>query len=157
MNDRVTLAPVLRYLAKSTGQDFSGRDFPSRLRIQKTVFLLRAMKTPNVPPYPFSSYFYGPYSPSLAREYYSDRFQQEIRTAAATAPRVELAGLENAIRRGNDFLEAAATMLAYVEQNQGAGKASALTHLRSTKPRLAATAEEAWKWLVQNGLAHVRT
>ncbi|MBC7112712.1 MAG: hypothetical protein H5T34_01600 [Candidatus Methanomethyliales bacterium] len=123
------------------------RGFLSRLKLQKLVFLARYFGLDMG--YSFSLYIHGPYSPDLARDYYS---------LAAAPPaegpvnlpgafrREEFLSFVSAPGRDEEWLEAAATAadLAEVWSLEGEGSVRELTeHLKKMKPHVARHAEGA--------------
>src|SRR2546426_9906991 len=100
------LAQVLKRLKESTGKGFDPTNFPKRLRIQKSIYLLKALGYEPVAHYSFGSYVRGPYSPELARDYYSLSDHAVDRATPATIPDRYLIPVTQAVVRGNEFLEA---------------------------------------------------
>ncbi|MFA5896551.1 MAG: hypothetical protein WC985_06570 [Thermoplasmata archaeon] len=147
-----TLAAILSTLAKWSEQSFEPSDFDKRLRIQKSIYLLKAQGYGPASKYSFGSYLRGPYSPDLARDYYKLQPGAVAQAPQAEMPRKALSLLVDALKRGNDFLETAATIRLYSERNRGSKKAEILEHVRYQKPALDPRLEEAWEFLEKYGL-----
>lgn len=146
------LAAVLSQLAKSTGVSFDPSDFTRRLRIQKSIYLLKALRYGPVSKYSFGSYVRGPYSRQLANDYYAIPPNAVSKTAPADVPTGYLGPVVYAVGKGNDFLEAAATLHIYSIRNRTQKKPEVLAYVKGLKPDLARYLEEAWGFLIQNGL-----
>ena len=146
-----TLGAILDLLARHTGEKFDAATFESRLRIQKTIYLLQALGTPEVSSYSFSRYFHGPYCPDLAKDYYAlNEGRAHARTDAVTLPQAAL-NIVSAVRKGNAFLEAASTL--HMVRKTGATKDQAFEIVKGMKPHLGDhTLTEAWEYLVANHL-----
>lgn len=153
------LAVLLDWLGSTYRRDFSGASFDSRLRIQKAVYFLKQFGYPTAKSYSFGDYFYGPYSPILARDYYAIRTAGAKPTGGSPRPVPEEAQafLKEAIGGGNDLLEAAATVHAFFARNQGATIGMAKSHLDQIKPRLSKHASEAFALLRQFALTRAAT
>ncbi len=140
---------MLAYLRDLTGSDFRGKSFDSRLRIQKAVYFLKQFKHPWTSDYSFGDYFHGPYSLSLAGDYY--RLMTEALPATpymrVDLPKHAASCIGEAVKRGNDFLEAAATIHIFLARNPGASREKAVRHLNWIKPQLAPYASEALLFL----------
>lgn len=148
-----TLGSFLKSLQRASECSFDAATFASRLRIQKTVYLIQAMTGDRLVAFRFSDYFYGPYSPDLARAYYAPDFRRGYaRAGAVDLPPPAKESLVRAIRRGNDFVEIAATLHSYVTKNRTVRKAEAFNYVRVAKPMKADQLEDAWEWLKKNGL-----
>ena len=149
------LAAVLIELEATTGQRFNAETFDNRLRIQKSVYLLGALGHPIGEAYPFNDYFHGPYSPPLAQDYYelqaagAFRPGAYSRTGAVPAPMLRAVG--EAVCKGNDFLEALATLHSLASSNPGKSPNDLFSHASLLKPQLRGRFEEAWTFLTENG------
>lgn len=64
------LGSLVRHLGISPKKLVSPSSFMERLRVQKAAFLLRHMGVAPFTEYDFSLYVHGPYSPTLATDYY---------------------------------------------------------------------------------------
>lgn len=139
------LASVLAYLSDVTRSDFSGRTFESRLRIQKAVYFLRELGHPWVQEYSFGEYFHGPYSRTLADDYYALMRKGLPKRAPASIglTRAAEALVRESITRGNRFLETLSTLHFFLRGNPGAPRAAAVRHLRWIKPQLSRYVDEA--------------
>jgi len=153
------LAGLLRWLEDTTGEDFSGRTFDSRLRIQKAIYFLRALRNPIAMKYTFGDYFYGPYSPSLAHDYYELMGIRAPLSKSRPIPAGPTAAplLKEATGRGNDFLEACATIHAYLARNPPSTASEAKDYIRVTKPLLKGLADEAVAFLRKHKLLGAST
>jgi len=147
-----SLAAVLSQLAKSTTKSFAPSDFTKRLRIQKAIYLLKALGYGPASKYAFGSYVRGPYSPQLANDYYALPWEVVLKTNPARIPSEFLSPVADAVRRGNDFLEAAATIHIFWIRNPGQKKSELLENVCYVKPELARHLEEAWAFLIKNRL-----
>uniref|UniRef100_A0A7C4VV97 DUF4065 domain-containing protein n=1 Tax=Fervidobacterium pennivorans TaxID=93466 RepID=A0A7C4VV97_FERPE len=66
---RLKLAKIVNNLRKNLGLKLDLKEFENRLRLQKYVFLLKKFGVDLG--YSYNMYFYGPYSPDLAKDYYN--------------------------------------------------------------------------------------
>jgi uncharacterized protein YwgA len=147
------LAALLRDVESATGVPLNARTFGGRLRIQKTVYLLKALGDPVAAGYSFGEYFYGPYSPVLAKDYYA--LPEKKPTGARSHIDMDEArhrSLGEAIKVGNDFLEAAATLHSVAARHPRLLPREILGHVRSLKPRLEDELQGAWEFLRKNRL-----
>lgn len=145
------LSYILSKLERETGLNFAGSDFNSRLRIQKSVYLLKVLDVPPFTGYDFGYYIRGPYSPSLAKDYYSIVGKFEILTDANIPFDKERIVIE-AANRGNRFLEAVATLHFAWTINGRPDRETVLKIVKELKPSLNDKLPEAWQFLVENGL-----
>jgi uncharacterized protein YwgA len=156
------IARILEDLAGLSGKALDAETFDSRLRIQKSVYLLKALGSATAKKYSFSDYFHGPYAPNLAKEYYALKEAGKLRGASPRA-RVhnpldgKLAIVAEAVRRGNPFLEAATTLHSIASLNPDASMAEVHRTFSSVKPRLVSRFEEALGFLKANQLIADRT
>ncbi len=149
------LGTILAALKGATSRDFSGRSFQSRLRIQKAVYFLRAFGYGPAKEYSFGDYFHGPYSPKLANQYYDLRSLDPAGVAVGLMPTVPTAAIEflrEATKAGNDMLEAAATMHAFLTRNRDASGDDAIAYLGKVKGWLVGRGREALSLLEKHGL-----
>lgn len=146
------LAATLSQLSKSTGQSFDPSDFSKRLRIQKSIYLLKALGYGPVSKYLFGSYLRGPYSPQLAADYFALAPGTVQKTVPARIPPNYLSPVVDAVTRGNDFLEAAATLRLYRQRNRNSDKAVIFGLVAYQKPHLEHHLEGAWAFLEKCGL-----
>jgi len=156
------LAGILAALQKRTGESFDAASFDTRLRIQKSIYLLKAFRFAPATSYSFSDYFHGPYSPNLAKDYYgllADRSSRQTPHAAAPIriPETILHAIDDAVRRGNDFLEASATIHSLATRYHGLPVGQIRALFEPMKPRIAGNFEEAWHFLRENGLVAAHT
>lgn len=145
------LAASLRTLQMRTGEDFTGRSFASRLRIQKCIYMLASLEYEPASAYRFSNYLRGPYAPGLARDYY-ELAQREPQVAEAVIPERILAVVADASREGILFLEAVTTLHSIWQYNKGASKEMVISYVRRLKPHVSRLTEEAWEFLLDAGL-----
>lgn len=156
--DSEALAPVLRRLEIETGEDFTARSFSSRLRIQKSIYLLQAQGfSPSDRKYGFNNYIRGPYSPSLARDYYEIRETTDTSEgieaeSADDIPEPHLTHVVDAVNKGNDFLEAAATLHSVAKRNETTNEDLLVTFVENLKPELGTVLPEAHRFLEDRGL-----
>jgi uncharacterized protein YwgA len=71
---RRKLASFVHHLGEEVDWRFDLNDFYDRIRMQKYVKLAEAFGFDH--PYEYGLYIHGPYSPSLANDYYSDPFKR---------------------------------------------------------------------------------
>jgi len=145
------LAAILSQLARSTGQSYNPSDFASRLRIQKSIYLLKALGYNPVSRYSFGAYVRGPYSPDLARDYYALPSGIVENTAPVAIPSRYLGPVVDAVKRGNDFLEAVATLHLYCDRNRNSKRTDILDYVRYLKPELGDRLAEALAFLEKKG------
>ena len=148
----MSLSSVLSRLERETGLSFEPTDFPARLRIQKAVYLLNCLGDPNTKNYNFNLYVRGPYSPDLARAYYNITIDTVSKVPAAFIQDHRLRPVCEAVKRGNNFLEAASTLHLIARKNPGKPKDSIVNHVRWLKPELGRQLGEAWEFLEHEGL-----
>lgn len=157
-----TLTDLLSQLERTTGKSYAPRTFRERLRIQKSVYLMRALGDRASSRYQYSQYFYGPYSPGLAKDYYALRPGSIDGSGVRAVPPNTVHGrrlaiVADAVRRGNDFLEAVVTVHSMACRNPDASKAVIQDLFGSVKEELAEKFEEAWTYLRAYGLIEMRT
>lgn len=156
-----TLDALLGELQQSTGKSFRPKTFADRLRIQKTVYLLKALRLPAASAYAFNDYFHGPYSRALAREYYELRAAKDTaRPARSDRGRIPPAMLQvvgEGVSRGNRLLETAATLHSLATRNPQHSREALFQHAGQIKPGLRDAFEEAWAFLTMHGLVAART
>jgi hypothetical protein len=154
VGDHRKLAGILECLTECSGKRFDASDFWSRFRIQKSIYLLKAMGYPGISGYRFNLYLRGPYSPDLAKDYYA--LEKEGKSAnpripPAHIPPDKLAVLKEALDNGEYFLEALVTLLSIVK-SEGRDKAKAIEIAARLKPNRASYFESAWQFLTDKGL-----
>ncbi len=145
------LSYMLTELERETHLNFSALDFNSRLRAQKSVYLLKALGVSPFTEYDFGYYIRGPYSPALARDYYALTLKPLRGTRPNISDRNERIVIE-AANRGNNFLEAVATLHFARLINKGMSEYEVLKTVRELKPGLSSKLPEAWEFLEENGL-----
>lgn len=146
------LQAVLNILTTSLRTPLGAATFRSRFQTQKLVYLLQAFGYAPVRSYRFGTYLRGPYCTELTKEYYALR---EAPVTPASVPPPEprvLDALRQALREGDDFLEAATTMHR-LHSIEGRGAPDLPARLREIKPLISdATARRALAYLQQHGL-----
>ncbi len=152
MRQNTELDGILHRLGITSGEKFEPDVFSRRLRIQKAVYLLKAVGYTSASKYVYGSYLRGPYSPDLAREYYAIQPGGIAKARPADIPREYLDPVNYAIRRGNEFLEAAATLHLYASLNPRASRADLFSQVSWVKPDLKRYLEEAWEFLGKHDL-----
>ena len=100
------LKDLIAYFEETLDWEFDVDEFDDRLKLQKLVYFARECGLDA--PYNYNIYRYGPYSPSLAEDYYEIASRGNRRVGAAgldTSKFEEIVG-----NRGNRWLEIAATI-----------------------------------------------
>lgn len=146
-----TILDLLDKITSETGHSFGTNDFETRLRTQKTVYLLKALGHPAAQTFHYGFHLRGPYAPELAQVAFGRRPAPEAETAESwEAQHPEMMRLVlDAVDRGNDFLEAAAT-IHRLELTRKANDDELLEHMKRIKPRLPEGAtRDALEWLRQ--------
>ncbi len=146
------LAGVLSCLEKETGRSFEPVDFPRRLRIQKSVYLLKQLGYRPVSSYPFNLYVSGPYAPALARDYYDLMEKNLERVRPARIPGRHLEIVKDAVGRGLPFLETVCTLHVIAHANPERDREDVFLHFERVKPSLRTKMEGAWEFLEDNRL-----
>ncbi len=147
---RRVLEGILRTLTSSTGRTYDTRTFDSRLRIQKSIYLLGALDYGPAKRYSFSYYLRGPYSPDLARDYYSIQFP--ISGRGMFIPPSLLKPVTVAVERGNRFLEAVCTIHLVAKYNPGVPASEVQDLVTHVKPETSSELREAWRYLREEHL-----
>lgn len=150
------LAGSLRTLHIRTGEDYTGKSFVSRLRIQKCIYLLANLQYKPARAYRFSDYLRGPYAPSLSRDYY-ELAASEPHVDEAEIPERILAAVASATKEGILFLEAVTTLHSIWRYNKGASKEMVFSYVRRLKPHVSKLVEGAWEFLLDVGLVPTDT
>lgn len=140
------LKNLMREIENATHLNFTGDDFNSRLRIQKTVYLLKVLGVKPYSDYDFGHYVRGPYSPDLARDYYSDS-DDHLDGSCPIIPRDKMDIVILAANKGNNFLEAVATLHIAWTTNPGITGPETIDMVRELKPALTNKLPEAWQFL----------
>ena len=146
MSDISILAGILAELSKTTSKRFDAGSFQSRLRIQKSIYLLSVLGVPEVKGYAFSHYVRGPYSPSLAKDYYA------LETTPVSPKKVMLSSrqlriIKECVEKGDAFLEAVSTLHSIAMSNKNHSEEEIINHVRDLKPHLNFCLKEAWQFL----------
>lgn len=156
------LTGILKRMADATGLHYYRTDFEGRLRIQKTIYLLKAFGYTGAGPYHFNLYVRGPYSPGLARAYYNLSTEDVERRPPSTIPDRFLKPTVEAVSRGLPFLEILSTLHFFADRRGTRSKEDLFSQVRWAKrawgkTRLNRHLEEAWAFLDENGLLPGRT
>ena len=146
-----TLAGILAEVSRETSKSFDAGSFNSRLRIQKTVYLLGIMGVPEAREYRFSYYVRGPYSPSLAKAYYA------LDAGSVVPSKVRISEycmnvVRECVGRGDAFLEAVSTLHSIASIRRSEDKKLIIDMARSMKPQLSHKYDDAWQYLLETGL-----
>jgi len=72
----MSVAWLLEILGLSRDELKKEENFLKRFRVQKAAYLLKYLGVRPFTSYDFSLYIHGPYSPDLAREYYSEKGEE---------------------------------------------------------------------------------
>lgn len=156
------LEEFLSELEERTGKEMGARNFDSRLRIQKAVYLLQEMgRTVNSRTFEFNNYYNGPYSPALAREYYGDDDEPDLNLRhgeETDLPDGIVSTIEEAVNRGTEFLEAVATLDKVARRNRTSNRDVAIRTTKRLKPDLSeGLLKEAWAFLEEKGIQESTT
>jgi uncharacterized protein YwgA len=146
LGDLRTLAGLLEELSKATSKQFTANSFESRLRIQKTIYLLKALGVPEAMEYSYGNYVRGPYSPDLAKDYYS-LMQLRVTSRRVSIPAGKMEFIKRCVARGNEFLEAVSTLRSISRANPSSTENEIMNHARNLKPHLDPHFSEAWRLL----------
>lgn len=139
-------------MERATGRRFDPRTFAGRLRIQKAVYLLKALGHPVARHYCYNMYLRGPYSPQLTQDYYR-LVETDVRPEDVGIDPRMLSVVNDAVRAGDSFLEAAATVHSIYKTNAPVGdREDILRMARSLKPQLSHRYGDAWDFLERTGL-----
>lgn len=121
---RDRLAALLATFEEALDWEFDPEEFDDRLRIQKYVFLADAFGVDH--DYGYGIHLYGPYSPTLADDYYAPDFEAR---REGTSPMDEFDTSEfRALVAGRDtkWLEAAGTIKSLHERHADIGQTGVL-------------------------------
>ena len=159
MMDLSELVGILTQFSKGTGKKFGAENFYSRLRTQKSIYLLQAVGNPLVKGYRFSLYHYGPYSPSLAKDYYKI-MEKRIAPTPVSIGLKDMSFIKGCNQEGVNLLEAVATLHLVYDSNriraadgsEGLSKGEAMERALDLKPKLSNFYERAWDVLDSAGL-----
>ncbi len=146
------LKKLMRAIERETHLNFTGDDFNSRLRIQKTVYLLKVLGVRPYSEYDFGYYVRGPYSPDLAKDYYSEA--DDTNDPCPIIPEYEMGIVIDAANKGNNFLEAVATLHIAWVTNPGISGTDTIKMVRELKPALSSKLPEAWRFLQSHRMVH---
>jgi uncharacterized protein YwgA len=122
---------LVKFLGTSPAELTKLSAFETRLKLQKAVFLLSHLKAAPFTGYGFGMYVSGPYSPSLASEYY------HLDGVRATPVKLD-SGVKRVLRwfssRDRKWLEVASSVLSIKERNKNVGKEDIYSVLTMSKP-----------------------
>ena len=127
----MSIAWLVEFLKLSREELLREEDSRGRLRVQKAAYLLRYLGVHPFTKYDFSLYIHGPYSPELAREYYSEKSDE------TTMPEIDrdiLELLEWFMSHDDRWLEIATSILMIREQYTKIKDREVLSILRLSKP-----------------------
>ena len=119
------LSGLIELLEDKIGYDFDVDSFESRLELQKYVYLVRYFSDDLK--YSFNLYAHGPYSPSLAGEYYS------INRDEVEMPKIREQFFELINDKDAKWLELASTILLYRKQNRSKSDVVIIRKVKSRK------------------------
>jgi uncharacterized protein YwgA len=122
---------LVKFLGTSPKKLAATSAIEDRLRLQKAAFLLNHFGVSPFTNYSFSMYLKGPYSPSLARDYYN---LGKTRAARFTLDADHMKTLTWFSSRDTRWLEVASSILSIKERNKGVGKEDVYSVLRLSKP-----------------------
>jgi uncharacterized protein YwgA len=159
---RQELARTLESLSRLAQASLSPDSFSQRLRIQKSVYLMKALGDQACIGYSYSLYFHGPYSPDLARDYYDlprdpASAGEDILQSESPERRQRMEVVSSAIQKGNGFLEAVTTIHSIASRNQDASEHEIESMFADMKPDLADLFGEAFAYLLTHNLVAART
>ena len=127
LSNRERLASFLKALDEASILTFNKNYFNHRLKLQKYVYIARNFGFRA--PYSYSLYLHGPYSPSLADDYYAiDNFQNK-RPLQLDERFIKL--VKN---RSEEWLELAATIIMIKKNYGNMGRHKLITLVQTTKP-----------------------
>ena len=143
---------MLQTLAQGTGKRLDPATFVGRLRIQKSVFLLKAQSHTLSSSYRFNLYVRGPYSRDLARDYY-EIIELDPEPRPVVVPDEMLSVVREAMDGGDAFLEAVASVLSIHETNSPEADREMVIRIACRlKPQLSHHYDSAWTFLERKGL-----
>ena len=122
---------LVKFLGTSPKKLTAVSAIEDRLRLQKAAFLLNHLKVSPFTEYTFSMYLKGPYSPSLARDYYN---LGKTRAAHFTLDPNHMKTLTWFSKREAKWLEVASSILSIKERNKGVGNEDVYSVLTMSKP-----------------------
>lgn len=154
MGNQERLWGILKRLSAETRRRFDAGEFNARFRIQKSVYLLQAMKYPDASGYRYNMYLRGPYSPDLAKDYYAiDSWPRPRQDAInpAEIPTTVLQTIKDAFDQPEYFVETVVTLL-FIMKTKGTNKSNTFDIARRLKPHMEPCFEGAWAFLSNKGL-----
>jgi hypothetical protein len=105
------------------------RSFSARFRLQKATYLLKQLGVRPFSEYSFNLYIHGPYSPTLAEQYYSARPGGPARLSPEVVNK-----LDWFVDHSDNWIELASAILSLRESNPGIADGDLLPTLRMSKP-----------------------
>jgi uncharacterized protein YwgA len=155
LSELSVLAGILAELSRVTSKSYDTSTFDSRLRIQKSIYLLGALGVPEAKSYSFSYYLRGPYSSSLAKDYYALEKNPTL-NPKTTVPHAQIEIVKECVEKGSGFLEAVSTLHSIAEGNKNHSADEIINHARRLKPYLNFHLTEAWQFLLRHRLVQQR-
>ena len=125
-------------VATAVGHDLKIDKFKDRLAIQKGCYILNSWGVG--PMYKFNMYIHGPYSTSLAADYYR---VGDINFRDTDVSEDKIEGLRSIFDKGLDYAEAYATVLLIKDTNPTASYDRIYKRALELKPHLSKEVEEA--------------
>jgi uncharacterized protein YwgA len=115
---KLKLLAFIKFLETECGFKFKVHSFSHRIRLQKYVFIAKFMGWPNE--YDYNIYIRGPYSPDLAKDYYSlDISSAPSVRVEKLLPNLDKEGFTQTIHQKEiEWLEVATTMLSLYNNNK---------------------------------------
>jgi uncharacterized protein YwgA len=127
---KAELAWLIDFLGLTVKELVDPSSLEARLKVQKAVFLLKSLNVKPFSGYGFNLYIRGPYSPSLAADYYG--------LEGVSATPVDLSGLEKTVRwfvsHDADWLEVASSIMSIKERYPEAKPEETYSVLSLSKP-----------------------
>jgi uncharacterized protein YwgA len=127
----MSVAWLLEILGLSRDELKKEENFLKRFRVQKAAYLLKYLGVRPFTSYDFSLYIHGPYSPDLAREYYSEK-GEEPQVLKIDNDVLEL--LNWFMNHDERWLEIATSILMIYERYPKIGSKEMLSILKLSKP-----------------------
>jgi len=124
------LAWLVRLLGLSVEELLDPNSFENRLKVQKAVFFLRHLGVKPYTDYEFNMYLRGPYSPTLAQDYY--RLKDVEPTPVDLGDKADL--LKWFISHSLDWLEVASSILSIRETYKNIDDKETYELIKFSKP-----------------------
>ena len=129
---------LLSAVATAVGRDLRIKDFEDRLSLQKGVYILNSWGYG--PTFRFNMYVHGPYSSTLADEYYRIG---DIEVGETNMPEAAIQDLSNIFTKGLGYTEAYATLLMIRNNSPNATYDAIIKRALELKPHLKKEIKEA--------------